>query len=508
MTQTMERAPSMDQAKIAEILEKLKDSPMVRGEVPAEVTNASQTTTEPTAAPTAASAGGNTRAATQIRTKQITNAASYLTRGCYQYANSALSPITAPPYYAGLYNGVHYFTAGEANIDPMYDLCKSEVTEPNTDIILTGIYFKFRINDAYNNCDYDVFSNWGNNYVCRLRSVNREFTVPFHEVLATGCNNFAISLVNTGGFIQINNEVSLVLYYIEVPKLEKIPYGTAHELHEFDIHFPKHSVTGTKVPAVLTIHGGNWTGGSKLYFDDYTDRIIAQGCAHINMNYRLIDYKGDKPTKDNMLNDIESVIRKIKTTYSAYIDTSKLALMGWSAGGHLALMYACERDDWDNEELIPIKLVISEAGPTCLYAYDATDRPENEREKYKIEGKQGWLYYFACLLGVSKSELTSVYDNDLQNISPRNRISGIDSRQRILSVYSLHDMTVVPAHARLLAESIHNNFPNGNILREVELNITPQDAKEGYHNEFEGAYAASTVYRTVWASELRTYKSK
>ncbi|MBP5254008.1 MAG: hypothetical protein J6Z23_01305, partial [Lachnospiraceae bacterium] len=54
----------------------------------------------------------------------------------------------------------------------------------------------------------------------------------------------------------------------------------------------------------------------------------------------------------------------LKNHYSSFLDTSKIALMGYSAGGHLALLYSYSR--WNTSGCIPVTLVISAAGPTDI----------------------------------------------------------------------------------------------------------------------------------------------
>ena len=99
------------------------------------------------------------------------------------------------------------------------------------------------------------------------------------------------------------------------------------------------------------------------------------GCVHVNMNYRLVGNGGglDAPPNaklpyEQMLDDIQSVIGYLQAHADVYhVDASKIALMGYSAGGHLAMLYAYSTaDNYANSNDNPIKLVVSEAGPTDL----------------------------------------------------------------------------------------------------------------------------------------------
>ena len=168
-----------------------------------------------------------------------------------------------------------------------------------------------------------------------------------------------------------------------IPTLENINYGqTNNSKQTMDIHIPKNTDGTYKAgpfPAVITIHGGNWKVGpvnacDKQYYDYMTDFITNTcNCVHVNMNYRLLGNGGGLDTGESakvpykqMLDDIGSVIAYLQAHADIYhVDSSKIALMGYSAGGHLALLYAYSTaNNYTNQAENPIKLVISEAGPT------------------------------------------------------------------------------------------------------------------------------------------------
>ena len=181
------------------------------------------------------------------------------------------------------------------------------------------------------------------------------------------------------------------------PFMKNVYYGNESQedcsLQVMDIYVPKNADGTYKAgtfPAVITIHGGAWRGGSKEDYNYMTEYITNTcNCVHVNMNYRLTTGSpgGNNITYVDMLKDIQSVIEYLNTYWNSYhIDTSKIALMGYSAGGHLALLYAykerCCRQSGNNcdectlknscNNIVvgvgqnPISLVISEAGPTCF----------------------------------------------------------------------------------------------------------------------------------------------
>ena len=144
-------------------------------------------------------------------------------------------------------------------------------------------------------------------------------------------------------------------------RYENIPYGD-HPLQTMDIFIPDGS-RDDRYPVVLTLHGGEWMSGDKAETDRYTATVLASGCIHVSINYRLIN-NGISPDiqapYEEMLNDIEAAFGFLAENAQVYqIDTAKAGIAGYSSGGHLALLYAYTRTD----SPIPIRFVISEAGP-------------------------------------------------------------------------------------------------------------------------------------------------
>ena len=134
---------------------------------------------------------------------------------------------------------------------------------------------------------------------------------------------------------------------------DNVNYGDDDDNQKMDIHVPKNTdeenIEGT-FPAVITIHGGNWSVGvTKEYYNYMTAFITGDcGCVHVNMEYRRMGANGGLATGEGadapylqMLDDIQSAISYLQSHADIYhIDDSKIALMGWSAGGHLAVLLA------------------------------------------------------------------------------------------------------------------------------------------------------------------------
>ncbi len=90
-------------------------------------------------------------------------------------------------------------------------------------------------------------------------------------------------------------------------------------------------------PAILIIHGGGWSAGSK---NDFVYRALMidyalKGYVVCNMNYRLVQ-EAPLPA---CIEDVRAAIRWMKDNAASLgIDSARIGTYGHSAGGHLSLM--------------------------------------------------------------------------------------------------------------------------------------------------------------------------
>ena len=109
-------------------------------------------------------------------------------------------------------------------------------------------------------------------------------------------------------------------------------------------------------PLILFIHGGSWISGDKAIMRRYQNQVVEAGYAYVSMNYRFIT---SGATYLDMLDDIELTIRFLKDFSSDLnLDTTKMAIVGESAGAHLAMLYA-----YRNLSSIPIEFVMALVPP-------------------------------------------------------------------------------------------------------------------------------------------------
>lgn len=93
----------------------------------------------------------------------------------------------------------------------------------------------------------------------------------------------------------------------------------------------------TDRPAILIIHGGGWSAGSKndRVYQDLMHYYARKGYVVCNMNYRLTQ-EAPLPA---CIQDVRSAIRWMKANAKQLgIDPNRIGTYGHSAGGHLSLM--------------------------------------------------------------------------------------------------------------------------------------------------------------------------
>ncbi len=150
--------------------------------------------------------------------------------------------------------------------------------------------------------------------------------------------------------------------------------GDTLKRHKLDIYLPE-NVKGN-VPLIVWIHGGAWKLNDKFadmgYMKKTVSSFIEQGYAFASIDYR---YSTDAifPAQIQDCNQAISWLHANAQKY--HIDKSKIAVIGFSAGGHLASLLALSNNNnvkqfSANGKSIPfkIKAVIDFYGPSNFLA--------------------------------------------------------------------------------------------------------------------------------------------
>lgn len=117
-----------------------------------------------------------------------------------------------------------------------------------------------------------------------------------------------------------------------------VSYGIDSQ-QTFDIYLPAKRDLNT--PIIISLHGGAWKAGDKKEMNYYNNLILSKwkNVAIVNLNYRLAS-NAKKIHHNEIIEDIDSVVKFVISNNSKYYISSKIGIMGTSAGGHLSMIYA------------------------------------------------------------------------------------------------------------------------------------------------------------------------
>lgn len=141
-----------------------------------------------------------------------------------------------------------------------------------------------------------------------------------------------------------------------------VAYGS-DPAQKMDVYLPAgRTTTATKI--LVLIHGGAWTTGDKVDFNEYipTFKQRLADYALVNINYRLgvLPSTNPFPAQEN---DVKAALEFILGKSGTYLfNKEKLAVLGASAGGHLALLQAYKNNT------PKVKAVADMFGPTDMAA--------------------------------------------------------------------------------------------------------------------------------------------
>ncbi|MEK8030253.1 alpha/beta hydrolase [Ideonella sp. DXS29W] len=127
--------------------------------------------------------------------------------------------------------------------------------------------------------------------------------------------------------------------------------GTDQLTLKMDVWVPPNATSATPMPLVVFVHGGGYVQGGKEERADDASGYARAGFVTASINYRLTPDNTDSADLRTMAiiqasDDLMNAVRHLKANASVYhVDTSRIAIVGTSAGGGLSLVGAIEGGD-------------------------------------------------------------------------------------------------------------------------------------------------------------------
>lgn len=178
-------------------------------------------------------------------------------------------------------------------------------------------------------------------------------------------------------------------------------------------------------PGVLLIHGGAWTSGDKRNMSDHARELAQAGYVVVNINYRL----APACKYPAQIDDCRRALAWMDSVAAQYhIDPQRLAVYGYSAGGHLAALLATDRA----ADAPRLKAAVVGGAP-C----DLSFIPEESRAIVHV-------------LGGTRGEQPLVY----RDASPLNYASSDDCP--MFFFHGASDLIVPPTASRVLCDRLHD----------------------------------------------------
>jgi acetyl esterase/lipase len=174
-------------------------------------------------------------------------------------------------------------------------------------------------------------------------------------------------------------------------KPPNIPAGIEYSIHQYRKSVPERSgqlgiaipenAKGS-LPLVVCIHGGGWAMGDKDQMAWMAIRYAQQGYIGVTLSYRL-NHEAPIPA---CIFDVKEAIRYLKYISSdIHADPERIAVLGYSAGAHLALMIGLSPKALEfKSDAYPRQ----DSSVDCVVAISA---PADLEERFKSQGRLGFL---------------------------------------------------------------------------------------------------------------------
>ena len=196
----------------------------------------------------------------------------------------------------------------------------------------------------------------------------------------------------------------------------------------------------TRRPAVIVVHGGGWRSGGRGDFPSWNAWLADEGYVVFDIDYRL----SPPPSWHDAPEDVRCAVGWVKENAARYgVDPERVALLGRSAGGHLALLTAYTEGSATPTSGCHLRNV-QNTGVAAVAAF----YPPTDLSRLSSMGYLGGMDRF---LGGSRGTVPGRY----RLLSPVSRVDPGDPTTFL--AHGGGDQIVPPAESELLAEQLQKS---------------------------------------------------
>lgn len=147
---------------------------------------------------------------------------------------------------------------------------------------------------------------------------------------------------------------------------------------QLDVYVPTNK-TENNGASVVVVHGGSWNGGARSDFPQWNRLLASEGFTVFDIDYRLAP-----PNFLTATGDVKCAVHWVKENSAKFnVSPERIALLGRSAGAHLALLAAYSAGDArlpascsENQTTETVRAVVAFYAPVDLvWAYDHPANP-------------------------------------------------------------------------------------------------------------------------------------
>jgi len=155
------------------------------------------------------------------------------------------------------------------------------------------------------------------------------------------------SFTNYSAYVNARKKFpNIVLVKDSLPPSVKADKGITYfkadtQLLQLDAFYPK-KAKAKRLPAIIIIHGGGWRSGNRTQHYSLAERLAEKGFVCFTPAYRL----STDTLYPAAVQDLKAAVQWVKTNASKYkVDTGKIVVLGFSAGGQLATLVGNTQPD-------------------------------------------------------------------------------------------------------------------------------------------------------------------